>query len=342
MGTCQSVVFGGLLCVTVLTCTPPATLHTNSQAFRNLAQYALLPRQRLECPCHKLKQFFVLRQGSRARWLQVIDSGPGIPDEYKQHIFSGFTQATEACTREHGGAGLGLAVSHRLAQLMDSSLTISSEEGAGATATLSMQLPIAHRHCPASLGLSASAAATTSASADVPTECLQACSAVLHVHNAALRRQLHSECKELGMPSIDAPSSVYSECARLCESKLQPLLICDASVVTGALQQGWKRRGVIALCADVPVQHALRVFATSLMLPIKHKQFLIALVSAASGQDISRTSMQLSLGPLLVDTSATSPCSAGFGCKPCGYCAKCQAASDEGLAMLVRRNLCAW
>jgi hypothetical protein len=268
--------------------------------------------------------------------MQIIDSGPGIPDEYKKHIFSGFTQATEECTREHGGAGLGLAVSHRLAQLMGSSLTVSSEKGAGAVATLSTRLPIAPKPSPTVLGPSTPSEASAAGLTDVPNECLNTCSTMLHVHNAALRRQLHSECKELGIPSVDAPSLLYHECVRLCPSNKQAVLICDASVVTSALQRGWKRRGVIAVCADVPVPHALRVFATSLMLPIKHKQFVVALVSAASGQDISQSSLQLSLGPLQVATSTAAPCSAGFGCKPCGYCAKCQAASDEGLAMLVR------
>lgn len=270
--------------------------------------------------------------------MQVADSGPGIPAEYREHIFSSFTQASETCTRSHGGLGLGLAICARFAKLMGASLDVSSSDGGGAKAVLSLRVPLAS---PASATAAAMPAALAARLPGVPSGCLARSAAVICVHNAALRRQLLSECAALGMQALDAESLSYERCATACrksdaqEDRLGPVLLCEASAVTAALQHGWKRRGVIALCADEPVPHALRVFATSLMMPIKHSQLVVALVGAVTGQGHTKSSLQVPLGPLQAAPNVSAPCSAGFGCKPCGFCAKCQRANDESLALLV-------
>jgi signal transduction histidine kinase len=50
--------------------------------------------------------------------IAVHDTGPGIPAEKQKAIFEAFTQADSSMTRTHGGTGLGLTISTRLAQLM--------------------------------------------------------------------------------------------------------------------------------------------------------------------------------------------------------------------------------
>ncbi len=51
-------------------------------------------------------------------WFEVTDTGPGIPPEMERRLFSPFSQADASTTRESGGAGLGLAISRRLVDMM--------------------------------------------------------------------------------------------------------------------------------------------------------------------------------------------------------------------------------
>ena len=63
----------------------------------------------------------------------VRDSGPGVPVERREAIFERFTQADSSITRRYGGAGLGLAISRRLVELMEGRIWLESEEGVGST-----------------------------------------------------------------------------------------------------------------------------------------------------------------------------------------------------------------
>jgi signal transduction histidine kinase len=61
----------------------------------------------------------------------VRDTGIGIAAERQQEIFSSFTQADNSTTRRYGGTGLGLTISHRLAELMGGRIWVESEIGKG-------------------------------------------------------------------------------------------------------------------------------------------------------------------------------------------------------------------
>ena len=65
--------------------------------------------------------------------ISVSDSGPGIPDEYLNQLFEPFTQVADAITRGHEGAGLGLALVKRLADLHGVSIDIETTLGKGST-----------------------------------------------------------------------------------------------------------------------------------------------------------------------------------------------------------------
>ncbi len=71
----------------------------------------------------------------REEWIHftVADSGIGIDPEAMPNIFQTFTQAETASAREYGGAGLGLAISHRFCQLMGGEIGVESEFGKGST-----------------------------------------------------------------------------------------------------------------------------------------------------------------------------------------------------------------
>jgi PAS domain S-box-containing protein len=74
----------------------------------------------------------------------VEDSGIGISPEAQSRLFQAFTQADSSTTRRFGGTGLGLAVSHQLAELMGGELSVRSEEGKGSCFTFELGLPVSH------------------------------------------------------------------------------------------------------------------------------------------------------------------------------------------------------
>jgi signal transduction histidine kinase/CheY-like chemotaxis protein/HPt (histidine-containing phosphotransfer) domain-containing protein len=64
---------------------------------------------------------------------EVKDTGPGVPENRQAAIFGRFQQIDAARTREHGGVGLGLAISSELIRLMDGQIGLSSIVGEGST-----------------------------------------------------------------------------------------------------------------------------------------------------------------------------------------------------------------
>jgi signal transduction histidine kinase/CHASE3 domain sensor protein len=65
--------------------------------------------------------------------IEVIDTGRGIPADKLEYIFDEFSRLD---TTDKPGAGLGLAISKRLAEAMHGEITVSSEVGLGSRFTL--------------------------------------------------------------------------------------------------------------------------------------------------------------------------------------------------------------
>ena len=72
--------------------------------------------------------------------VDVIDNGPGIPEDAMASLFDRFTQVDDSTTRVHGGTGLGLALSRDLARRMGGELFATSTYGQGSTFTLLMPI----------------------------------------------------------------------------------------------------------------------------------------------------------------------------------------------------------
>ncbi|MCS3418339.1 MULTISPECIES: response regulator [unclassified Pseudomonas] len=84
-------------------------------------------------------------QAGRVR-IEVCDTGIGIAQDAQVKIFQPFTQAGAGITRQFGGTGLGLALTHNLCEAMKGRLSISSEAGFGSQFCADLPLPT---HLPA-------------------------------------------------------------------------------------------------------------------------------------------------------------------------------------------------
>jgi signal transduction histidine kinase len=68
--------------------------------------------------------------------VEVIDGGPGIPDEDHLRIFDEFVQLARDENGDSAGiegTGLGLPIARRLARLLGGDIDLSSTEGVGST-----------------------------------------------------------------------------------------------------------------------------------------------------------------------------------------------------------------
>jgi PAS domain S-box-containing protein len=77
--------------------------------------------------------------------IAVYDTGIGIAAESLETIFQPFTQEDGSITRRFGGSGLGLTISHRLAELMGGSISVESMPGIGSCFKLDIPLSVVAR-----------------------------------------------------------------------------------------------------------------------------------------------------------------------------------------------------
>jgi signal transduction histidine kinase len=78
--------------------------------------------------------------GHFALRFRVKDTGIGIPVERQQEIFRSFTQADNSITRKYGGTGLGLTISHRLAEMLGGRMWVESAPGQGSSFYFTVRL----------------------------------------------------------------------------------------------------------------------------------------------------------------------------------------------------------
>ncbi|PLX70009.1 MAG: hypothetical protein C0603_03465 [Denitrovibrio sp.] len=75
--------------------------------------------------------------------ITVVDTGIGIPADKIPILFDSFTQVKRQNQKKIGGSGLGLSISKRILDAMNSDITVESTEGEGSTFTFALTLGIA-------------------------------------------------------------------------------------------------------------------------------------------------------------------------------------------------------
>ncbi|RYE40185.1 MAG: HAMP domain-containing protein [Hyphomicrobiales bacterium] len=73
--------------------------------------------------------------------IEVVDTGDGIAAEHLPHLFERFYRVDAARDREHGGAGIGLAIAKALAEAQRGHITARSD-GPGTGSTFSITFPL--------------------------------------------------------------------------------------------------------------------------------------------------------------------------------------------------------
>lgn len=66
---------------------------------------------------------------------EVRDTGIGIPEDKVKAIFDSFQQVDSSVSRKYGGAGLGLAITKKLLELMEGDISVKSKPSVGSTFT---------------------------------------------------------------------------------------------------------------------------------------------------------------------------------------------------------------
>lgn len=72
-------------------------------------------------------------------WIDVEDTGIGIPQDKQGRIFEAFSQVDMSTKRQYGGTGLGLAICDKLARAMGGKVHLRSAPGQGSSFKISIQ-----------------------------------------------------------------------------------------------------------------------------------------------------------------------------------------------------------
>ena len=84
-----------------------------------------------------------VRQEGAEAMVSVADQGIGIPSEEQSHLFQRFFRARNAATRNFGGLGIGLYVSHEIVERHGGRFLVESETDEGAVFTFTLPLATA-------------------------------------------------------------------------------------------------------------------------------------------------------------------------------------------------------
>ncbi len=99
-------------------------------------------------------------EGRASYDFQVKDTGIGMSKEFLAHVFDPFERERTSTVSGIQGTGLGMAITKNIVDMMDGTISVTSEEGKGSTFTVSLQLqtcsgPVRQEEIPQLKGLRA-------------------------------------------------------------------------------------------------------------------------------------------------------------------------------------------
>lgn len=71
----------------------------------------------------------------------ISDTGPGMSEEFLEHIFEPFTQEQDSGRTSYKGTGLGMAITKNLVELMGGKIEVESRTGEGSVFYVDLELP---------------------------------------------------------------------------------------------------------------------------------------------------------------------------------------------------------
>ncbi len=74
--------------------------------------------------------------------IKIKDTGIGMSEKYLARIFNKFQQEDDTSSRRHQGTGLGMTITKELIDLMNGTISITSEKGTGTEVTVTISFPI--------------------------------------------------------------------------------------------------------------------------------------------------------------------------------------------------------
>jgi PAS domain S-box-containing protein len=88
------------------------------------------------------------RRVDEAVWVEVEDTGEGIPQDNIASVFETFHQVDGSISRRWGGLGIGLAMARHILELHGGNIWVKSELGKGSTFTFSLPLDTVSEYLP--------------------------------------------------------------------------------------------------------------------------------------------------------------------------------------------------
>jgi signal transduction histidine kinase/DNA-binding response OmpR family regulator len=134
-------------------------------------------------------------------YVDIIDSGIGIPTEKIEDLFESFTQVDASTTRKYGGTGLGLTIVKKIVNLLDGDVSAKSEVGRGTTFSFNIGVKLGKK-----------------ASAVMPNVSLEGKKALIVDDNTVNIEVLQGQLEHWGMKVTTAKSGF--EALKICEAEL--------------------------------------------------------------------------------------------------------------------------
>ena len=191
---------------------------------------------------------------------RVRDTGSGIDPTLAPHLFEAFVQGDDSISRTHVGAGLGLAIAHRLTHAMGGRISLEATSAAGSTFAVRLLLP------PAGEDAAFEAPAPGSAEAGAPAR-------VLIVDDHPINRELaRLMLAPLGCDVFEAEDGI--EAVQMASTSPYDLILMDvrmphmdglaATRAIRAFQTDARLTPILAVTADAMPEDAARCLAAGM------------------------------------------------------------------------------